>query len=70
MSLEDWATDTIEQVSLTDRKVAQIKRLTGKSRRFFSEKAMKMEHRACWEPHMKVDVHEGRVAWVAKNWNR
>jgi hypothetical protein len=80
-SLEDWADHKSEQVSLTDGQVTQIKslddhqamqvkQLTGKSYRWFSEEVLKVENRACWEPYLKVDVLEGRVAWVVKSRTR
>ena len=60
--VEAWADHKTEQDSLTDDhctqikslddQVVQVKQLTGKSYRFFSEEATK-------EPFLKVDVHEG-----------
>ena len=80
-SLEDWTDHKTEQVSLTDgqvtqiksldnHQVTQVKKLTGMSYRFFSEKALKEKNLAFWKPYLKVDVHEGRVAWVVKSWTR
>jgi hypothetical protein len=76
-SLEDWADHKTEQGSLTDGQVTQIKslgeqvmqakQLTGKSYRFFSEKATKEGKWACWEPFLKLDYHKNRVTWVAKD---
>jgi hypothetical protein len=55
--VEAWADHKTEQDSLTgdqvtqikslDDQVVQVKQLTGKSYRFFSEKALKGENRAC-----------------------
>jgi len=52
---------------LTDDRIARWKGMTGRAHRLFSDVALKSEYRRLWEPHMKVDVVQNRVIWVAKD---
>jgi len=54
-----------DKIEVTDDKAAHMKCLTGHAYRWFSELALRPEHRKQWEPYMKWEVVRGKVVWVA-----
>jgi len=72
-TLDRVAAEYDRMLESTDRKGsdgAMTKQSTGQAYRFLCELALEPENRSRWEPFMSVEVVEGKVAWVAKEWGK